>query len=315
MLRSVVFGASVGLTMVLLLVANLGVWAFSGLLDPPALARSAVTALDDPAVRRYVSAQVGAQIASALIDAGPLPVGLRRVLGRPARPDEARLAEDLTTRIDGLLAGGAATGATVLAADAVAQVVAAALEDDERRADLARDGLVLDLTPLGRLLLQRLDPGGTLDEILVPGTVTIRLLDGEVVSAVVTVVRLLDTVRWLLFVACALAIAMTLVLARYRVHALAWVGLGGVVAGTVSLLIASGGPVLVTRMVSMQPERAAAVTVALDAVTSSLVTQSAVLAGLGLALVVAGIAGGVVVSQDDARRRGLRHGWDAGRLS
>jgi hypothetical protein len=115
--------------------------------------------------------------------------------------------------------------------------------------------------------------------------------------------------------ACGVAIAATLVLARYRVHALAWVGLGALVAGTVSLLVASGGPVLISRSGEMAVDQALAVTAALDTVTADLVIQSAALAALGLALVVAGIAGGVVVSRDDSSRRDLRHGWDAGGLS
>ena len=127
--------------------------------------------------------------------------------------------------------------------------------------------------------------------------------------------RLLDALRVLLPIGCAVAIALTLALARYRVHALAWVGLGGVVAGTVSLLVASGGPVLVSRSTDMAHDQAAAVTAALDTITAGLVIQSAALAALGLALVVAGIAGGVVVSRDDGSRHDLRHGWDPGGLS
>ncbi len=73
-------------------------------------------------------------------------------------------------------------------------------------------------------------------------------------------------------------------------------------------------PILVARARTVDPSEAAAVTAALDAITASLVTQSAVLAGLGLALVVAGIAGGVVVSHGSPGQD-LRHGWDAGRLS
>jgi len=91
-------------------------------------------------------------------------------------------------------------------------------------------------------------------------------------------------------------------------------GLGGVVAGTLSLLAASGVPVFASRLVATDPGQSAAITEALDGVTASLVTQSAVLAGLGLALVVAGIAGGVVVAHGDMGH-GARHGWDAGGLS
>jgi hypothetical protein len=173
----------------------------------------------------------------------------------------------------------------------------------------------VDLSPIGRLVLDGLDPSGTLAAAIEPRSATIRLLDGDVVGIAVELIRLLDALRVLLPVGCVAAIALTIALARYRVHALAWIGLGGVVAGTVSLLVASGGPVLASRTATMPEDRALAVIAALDAVSSSLVIQSAALAGLGLALVVAGIAGGVVVARDDGSRRDLHHGWDAGGLS
>jgi hypothetical protein len=290
------------------------VWAFSGLLDPAALSRAASTALEDPTLRRYVSAQVGTQLAGAVLDVGALPQALRSVLDLPARPSESRLADRLTERIDGLLAGGAAGPATQVAATARVAIGERALEGDADQV-APRDGLTVDLTALGRLVLETLDPGGRLAGAIPPGSATIKLLDAAVVDLLVPALRLLDALRWMLPLACAVTIAATLVLARFRVHALAWIGLCAVVAGTISLLLASGGPVFVARTSDMEPDRAAAVTVALDTVTSGLVIQSAVLAGLGLALVVAGIAGGVVVSQDGRDRQDLRHGWHPGRLS
>lgn len=313
-LRSLAFGASVLLTMALLLFANLGLWAFAGLLDPAALTRATVSAIDDPDVRGYLSRQVGASVARTVLDQGPLPGPVRRVLSLPARPSEAALADELTKRIDGLLADEADGEAVLFASAAVAKLVTTVLEGDGDPDDTMH-GLVVDLSPLGRLLLDRIDDSGALADTIEPGTASIRLLEGAIVGLVVGVVRLLDTLRVLLPIGCLVAIALTLALARYRVHALAWVGLGGVVAGTVSLLIASGGPWLVSRTADMPQDQARAVTAALDTITSGLVIQSAALAGLGLALVVAGIAGGVVVSRDDGSRRDLHHGWDQGALS
>lgn len=311
-LRSVAFGASVLLTMVLLLLANLGVWAIAGLLDQGALARVTAHAVEDPVVRRYISRQVGTSVAVAILDQGPLPGPVRQALALPARPTEARLGEVLGDRIEGLLADGAEGDAVLFASAAFAQLATAVLEG---RIDPASEGLEVDLSPIGRLVLDRIDPTGTLAGVVAPGSASIRLLEGPLVGLLVALVRLLDTLRVLLPIGCVVAIALTLALARYRVHALAWVGLGGVVAGTVSLLIASGGPVLVSRTTAAVSDQTAAITAALDAVTSGLVVQSAALAALGLALVVAGIAGGVVVSRDDSGRRDLRHGWDPGGLS
>jgi hypothetical protein len=258
-----------------------------------------------------VSRQVAVPVARALLDQGSLPGPVRSALSLSARPSQTDLANKLGERIDGLLAEGADSPAVGLASSVFAGLVRAAVEDPA----LVRDGLVVDLSPIGRLVLERIDESGTLAGVVEPGVATIRLIDGDVAGALLDLVRLLDALRILLPVGCAVAIALTIALARYRVHALAWIGLGGVVAGTVSLLIASGGPVLASTSVDMPSDRAGAVVAALDTLTSSLVIQSAALAGLGLALVVAGIAGGVVVARDDSGRRDLRHGWDPGGLS
>lgn len=314
-LRSLAFGIAVLLTMLLLLLANVGVWAFSRLLEPSALARTASTALRDPAVRGLVSSQVGEGIARAVLESGPLPGPVRRLLDLPARPSEAALAAALTERIDALLADTTTTAARDLAASAFGQVAGDVLQGaGATDPDWAERGLVVDLTPLGRLVLDLIDPSGGLGTAIPPGAATIRLLDGPVLSTAARAVRLLDALRWLLPLACITGVITILVLARYRVHALAWVGLCGVVAGTVSLLVASGAPVIASRATAVDPGRAGALAAALDEVTAGLVTQSAALAGLGLALVVTGIAGGAVVAHGD-REPDPHHGWDAGRLS
>jgi hypothetical protein len=315
-LRSLAFGLAVLLTMLLLLVTNLGMWAFSGLLEPTALARSMATVLEDPTLRDRVSRAAGASLADALLDLGPLPSPVRRVLDLPARPTEDAVAAALAERIDGLLADGATGDAVVLAGVALSGLVTEILDGtDARGVDVTQEGFVVDLTPVGRTVLDLIDPSGRLGGALPAGAVRIRLVDASVMVAIVPLLRLLDALRAMLPVACAVGVAATLVLARFRVHALAWVGLCAVVAGTVSLLVASGAPVLIPRAAALDPGAATALTTVLDGVTAALVTQSAVLAGLGLALVVAGIAGGVVVSRGDAPDRDPRHGWDAGRLS
>lgn len=300
--------------MLLLLVTNIGMWAFSGLLDPPSLARAATTAVADRDLRARISREVADGVAGAVLELGPLPGPVRRLLDLPARPSQAALARELATRIDGLLADEATSGAVVLASAALSQVIEGVLEGRSSD-DPARDGLDVDLTPLGRLVLDRIDPSGELAGALPPGAGRIRLADAATMALAMPLVRLLHDLRWMLPIAYLVAVAVMMVLARFRVHALAWVGLCGVVAGTVSLLVASGGPVLLPRAAGLDEAGIAALTRVLDDLTADLVTQSAVLAGLGLALVVAGIAGGVVVSHGDASGRDLRHEWDSGRLS
>lgn len=314
-LRSLAFGVAVLVTMLVLLASNVGIWALSTLLEPRAMARTVTAALQDQTVRRYLGGRVGAEVAEVVLELGPLPGPVRRDLGLGTRPSEAQVADALGERVDGLLANESSMGAPVLVADAFERLLGEVLrEPGADDPDWRAHGLVVDLTPLGRLVLDRLDPTGGLGGALPVGSVTLQLLSGEVMTAMVSVVRLLDALRWLLPLMSVLAVVATLVLARYRVHALAWVGLCGVVAGTLSLLAASGVPVFASRLVATDPGQSAAITEALDGVTASLVTQSAVLAGLGLALVVAGIAGGVVVAHGDMGH-GARHGWDAGGLS
>ncbi|MEZ4597484.1 MAG: hypothetical protein R3C32_12080 [Chloroflexota bacterium] len=315
-LRSLAFGTSVLLTMLLLLVTNLGMWAFAGLLQPSAVAHAMVESLADPTLRDRVSRATADRLAEVVIGLGPLPGPVRQLLDLPARPSEARLAAALAERIDGLLADGAGGEGAVLAAAALSGLVRDALDDAAAPGlDVARDGLVVDLTPVGRMVLDRIDPSGELAGALPSGAVAIRVVSAQVTSLLVPLLRLLDAVRWMLPLACVVGVAAILLLARFRVHALAWLGLCGVVAGTASLLVASGGPALLPRMGGLDATAATALTDVLDDLTAGLVTQSAVLAGLGLAPVVAGIAGGVVVARGDPPDRDPRHGWDAGRLS
>jgi hypothetical protein len=313
-LRSLAFGAAVVLATTFLLLGNVSVWAFSSVLDPPALSRVAIASLRRPEVRRHVSTQLAAQLAPAVLALGPLPPDLRRVLDLPARPSEERLGAVLQRQVDAALADPASDTALRVAATAVGDAVTDLLDRSPGASGDGADALLVDLRDLVRLVLERSDPSGTLARALPPDVGTLRLVDDELVRTVAPVARLVDSLRWALPVVCAVVILALLVLARYRVHALAWVGLAAVIAGTLSLLAASGVPVLMPRLLGADEASTVAVTAALDGITASLVTQSAVLAGLGLALVVVGIAGGIVVSQEDRGADGY-HGWDSGRLS
>ena len=314
-MRSLAFGAAVVLAMVLLLAGNIGMWAFSSLLDAPSLTRTAAQALQRPEVRARIAERIAAQLAPAMIAAEPLPPNVRRILDVPARPSQDRLEDALRRQVDTALADPATGEVVVLAAGAIAQGVVSLLEDRSTPiVQLTADGLVADLGPMTSFVLDRLDPTGALERAL-PGDIgRLRLVDADVAREVVPVVRLLDTLRWVLPAACVVVILLLLALARYRVHSLAWLGLAAVVAGTASLLAATGAPIMLPRMLDTDRPSTLALAGALEELTAGLVTQSAVLAGLGLALVVAGIAGGIVVSRGEPGPD-ARYGWDTGRLS
>jgi hypothetical protein len=301
-LRSLAFGTTVILAMALLLATNLPMWAFSSLLEPSALATTATRALQRPEVRARVADGIAQQLAPAMLAAGPLPADARGALDLTAdRPTQGALEDAVRRHVGGLLADPVTDDALALVSTAIAASVIDLLEARSTPIDqLTADGLVVDLRPFTTFLLESLDPAGELSAAVDAEVGRVRLVDPDLLGEVMPSVRLLDGIRWALPAACAVVIVLLLLLARYRVHALAWVGLACVVAGTASLVAATGAPVVLPPALGTDPPSTLALTGALEEVTSGLVTQSAVLAGLGLALVIAGIAGGIVVSQGRA---------------
>jgi hypothetical protein len=112
----------------------------------------------------------------------------------------------------------------------------------------------------------------------------------------------MDALRWLLPALCVLAAVLVLLLARARLHAVAWLGLCLLLVGALCLLAATAAPIAASRLFGTHPDAVASTSATLDGLTASLVTQSAVLAGLGLAMLVVGITAGIVISHGDGRR-------------
>ena len=68
------------------------------------------------------------------------------------------------------------------------------------------------------------------------------------------------------------------------------------------MLAASGAPLIAARLLGSHPDALASTEAALDGLTASLLTQSAVVAGLGLAMLVVGITAGIVTGRPDERQ-------------
>jgi len=194
-LRSLAFGVAVLVTMLVLLASNVGIWALSTLLEPRAMARTVTAALQDQTVRRYLGGRVGAEVAEVVLELGPLPGPVRRDLGLGTRPSEAQVADALGERVDGLLANESSMGAPVLVADAFERLLGEVLrEPGADDPDWRAHGLVVDLSRLGAGARPARSHGRPGRRVAV-GSVTLQLLSGEVMTAMVSVVRLLDALR------------------------------------------------------------------------------------------------------------------------
>ncbi len=296
LLRSLAFGVAVLVVTVLLLVANIGVWAMAGLQDAPTFARLGSTALERPEVRGLIARRVAERLAPLVVAAGPLDPAVRRALGVPARPTVAEMEGAMRRQLDAFLDEPGAVAALGIALaglhDEVASWMAAGLLDRP---------LALDIGSVVGAYVQRLDATGTLVDRLPADVGRLALVDPAATSVLGTVIGPLGVLRWLLPMAIVVAVVSLLVLARFRAHALSWVGLSCVVVGTTSLLLASGAPLVAPRLVGADNTTGVALTGALEVLTAGLITQSAVIAVVGLAMVVAGIAAAsVTADRDDA---------------
>ncbi len=85
-----------------------------------------------------------------------------------------------------------------------------------------------------------------------------------------------------------------LLLARARLHAIAWLGLCLLLVGAACLLAASGAPAHRRQALGSRADTLASIEATLDGLMGGLMTQSAVLAGVGLAMLVVGVTAGIV---------------------
>ncbi len=164
-------------------------------------------------------------------------------------------------------------------------------------------GIVLDMDGLIAALDRQVDPDheGLLGKQVPADLGTLTLVPPGQLAVVANGLRLLEALRWLLPALCIAAALLVLLLARARLHAMAWLGLCLVLVGALCMLAASGAPLIASQLLRSRPDALSSMESALDDLTATLMTQSAVLAGLGLALLVVGITAGIVTGRTDER--------------
>ena len=136
-----------------------------------------------------------------------------------------------------------------------------------------------------------------------PGQGSLTLIAVDRLQPLAWAVQLLETIRWLLPTLAVTTAVLVLALARSRLHAVAWLGLVLVLVGTLCLLAASSAPILAGRLLGSRPDTQASAEATIDGLTAGLLTQSAVLAGLGLAMLVVGITAGIVTGRGTVDER------------
>ena len=165
----------------------------------------------------------------------------------------------------------------------------------------AADGAItLDLGGVIEAADRRLGGSGEAEFLgvsLPPGLGTLTLVAVDRLQPLAWAVRLLETMRWLLPTLAVTTAVLVLALARSRLHAVAWLGLVLVLVGTLCLLAASSAPIVASRLLGSGADTRASAEATIDGLTAGLLTQSAVLAGLGLAMLVVGITAGIVTGR------------------
>ncbi|MBX3029404.1 MAG: hypothetical protein KF809_04550 [Chloroflexi bacterium] len=289
-LRSISFAGAVLLTAGLLLLANLGLWALVGLQDGATFGRVGAAVLERPEVRALVARRLAERLAPVVVRLAPLEGSTRRALGIPAEPTVPEAETALRHHLETYLADPA----TLAAMDAALGDVRSQLASQLAAGTIDGASLDIDLGVVVRAYADRLDPTGALADRVPEGLARLPLVGAPTMASLEPFLETIVGLRWLLPLACVAAMATVIVLARHRAHAFAWLGLAGVVVGTSSLLVASAAPLVLPRLTGVDTVSSVAVTGALQVLTAGLVVQSALIAVVGLALVVAGIAASTV---------------------
>ncbi|MCY7417281.1 MAG: hypothetical protein LH650_02070 [Chloroflexi bacterium] len=304
LIRSFLLAAALLAFLVLALVANVGVWSLSTLVDSQAFAATTNRIIAQPEVRSLLADRLAVRLTELLVPAsGRVSTVVRVPLGlaREATSDDVRVA--LAEVIDATLAQ---PGVVAIQQGALEELHRAVLDLIGGR-DVAgeRDAaILLDLDAVVSAVAEQLDPGGTgfLGQVVPTGLGTLTVVDSERLTTLAGALHLMDALRWLLPALCLLFAALVLLLARARLHAVAWLGLCLLLVGAFCLLATTAAPTVAGRLFGTHPDAAASMSTTLDGLTAGLVTQSAVLAGLGLAMLVVGITAGIVISHGDGRR-------------
>ncbi len=301
--RSLLLVMSLVAFLVLALVTNISAWSLSTLLDSDTFAATASRIVADPPVRLLLADRLAEQLTSLVAPvADKIPAEVPRALGLPSDATQADVRQALTRALETTLADPVVMVIEQDALEGLHGLVMGIISSSAEASD--PEAVTLDLTGAVSALGHRLDPDshGFLDHEIPAGLGTVTLVRSNALPIVASFIRVLETIRWLLPVLFALAGVAVLALARGRLHAVAWLGLVLVVVGAACLMVASGAPAIAARMFGSQPDTVEALEATLEGLTADLVTQSAVLAGVGLAMLVMGITAGIVTGRGDDGR-------------
>ena len=296
--------------LVLALLANLGVWALGTFVDSKAFAATTTQIITQPEVRSLLAERLAVRLTDLIAPAGDsVPSVVRVGLGLPRGATRDDVQTSLTHSIDTALGDPGMVTVQQSALEGLHRTLMDVISTGSRTSG-ADTGIALDLDAVVTALDERLDPGaaGFLGRVVPPGLGTLTLVQPGQLTVLARVVQLLEALRWLLPALCIAAALLVLLLARARLHAIAWLGLCLVLVGALCMLAASGAPLIAGRLFGSHPVALASMQATLDGLTATLITQSAVLAGLGLAMLVVGITAGMVTGRADDRDRTDRYG-------
>ena len=296
--------------LVLALLANLGVWALGTFVDSKAFAATTTQIITQPEVRSLLAERLAVRLTDLIAPAGDsVPSVVRVGLGLPRGATRDDVQTSLTHSIDTALGDPGMVTVQQSALEGLHRTLMDVISTGSRTSG-ADTGIALDLDAVVTALDERLDPGaaGFLGRVVPPGLGTLTLVQPGQLTVLARVVQLLEALRWLLPALCIAAALLVLLLARARLHAIAWLGLCLVLVGALCMLAASGAPLIAGRLFGSHADALASMQATLDGLTATLITQSAVLAGLGLAMLVVGITAGMVTGRPNDRDRSDRYG-------
>ena len=303
LIRSLLVALALACFLVLALVANVGVWSVSTLVDSGAFAATTTRILSQPEVRSLLAQRLATRLTDLLVPAGePVPAAVRKGLALLPGVTRDMVQQAFANAIHTILADPGMVDIQDSALESLHRTVLAAISGEA--GSTADDGIALDLDAVVKALDQRVDPdhAGFLGQDLPAGLGTLTLVPPSQLTLLARIVQLLEALRWLLPAVCIAVALLVLLLARARLHAIAWLGLCLVMVGALCMLAASGAPLIAARLLGSHPDALASTEAALDGLTASLLTQSAVVAGLGLAMLVVGITAGIVTGRPDERQ-------------
>jgi hypothetical protein len=303
-IRSILLVLSLITFLVLALVANVGSWAMTAFVDSDAFAATTSRIIEQPQVRVLLAERLADRLTELVVpSSGNVPPAVRRALGLTAAATAGDVRATLVRTIGTLLGDPAVVAVEQDALAELHRAVLALISAAGSTGD--RASITLDLQAVVTALDARLDPdeGGFLGQRIPADLGTLTLVESDGLRPLARLVQILEALRWLLPALCAMSALLVLLLARARLHAIAWLGLCLLLAGAACLLAASSAPLIAGRLLGSRADTIASMEATLDGLMGGLITQSAVLAGVGLAMLVVGVTAGMVTGRADGRGR------------